>query len=126
MYTLFFTKHSFGKEFFKLTEMSGIDSFFNEAENGMKITSNTDLLINKFSKLKNQSRIERLASFLQILDLIQQSEKTPLSSFVYHKKYTDVEGKRVSIHLRSFSGEHHPRYDRGGRKYDQKCLLPIF
>jgi len=96
MYTLFFTKHSFGKEFFKLTEMSGIDSFFNEAENGMKITSNTDSLINKFSKLKNQSRIERLASFLQILDLIQQSEKTPLSSFVYHKKYTDVEGKRMS------------------------------
>ena len=27
MYTLFFTKHSFGKEFFKLTEMSGIEVF---------------------------------------------------------------------------------------------------
>jgi len=96
MFTLFFTKNSFGKEFFKLTDLSGIDQFFNEAEYGMKITSNSDDLIKMFTRLKNQNRIERLATFLRILDRIQQSDKVPLSSFVYQKKYTEIEGKRMN------------------------------
>ncbi|WP_028374732.1 AraC family transcriptional regulator [Leeuwenhoekiella sp. MAR_2009_132] len=96
MYTLFFTKNSFGNEFFKLTDLSEIDSFFDQSEYGIKVTSYKNKLLKKFNKLKHQNRIERIANLLQILEIILRAEKKPLSSFVYHKKYTEVEGKRMS------------------------------
>jgi AraC-like DNA-binding protein len=96
MLTLFFTKTSFGKDFFSLNDMSSVDDFFKESEYGMKILSNQNKIINQFHKLKNQNKLQRIATFLKILNIIIFSEKTPLSSFVYKKKYTDDEGRRMS------------------------------
>ncbi len=95
MYTLFFTKASFGEDFFELTDLSSTQSFFADAAYGMKITSNQEKIIDIFQKLKGQSKIERIASLLKMLNLILLSEKQPLSSFIYPKKYTDDEGKRM-------------------------------
>jgi AraC-like DNA-binding protein len=96
MYTLFFTKTSFGKDFFSLTDMVGIQGFFKEADYGMKVLSNQKKIIKLFMKLKGQNRIERIASLLKIVNLIIRAQKSPLSSFVYRKKYTDDDGKRMS------------------------------
>lgn len=96
MLTLFFTKTSFGKDFFSLNDMSSVDDFFKASEYGMKILSNQNKIINQFHKLKNQNKLQRIATFLKILNIIIFSEKTPLSSFVYKKKYTDDEGRRMS------------------------------
>lgn len=96
MLTLFFTKISFGKDFFSLNDMSNVDNFFKDSEYGMKILSNQKKIIHHFVKLKKQNKIQRIASFLKIINLIISSEKTPLSSFVYKKKYTDDEGRRMS------------------------------
>lgn len=45
MLTLFFTKTSFGKDFFSLNDMSSVDDFFKESEYGMKILSNHKKII---------------------------------------------------------------------------------
>lgn len=95
MYTLFFTKKSFGKEFFNLTDLSGVQKFFDESEYGMKIKADEEKL-NLFKKLKNQNKIERIASLLLLLNGLIHAEKQPLSSFVYQKRYTEDEGKRMS------------------------------
>lgn len=96
MLTLFFTKTSFGQDFFSLNDMSSVEDFFKDSEYGMKILSNQKKIIHHFIKLKKQNRIQRIASFLKIINIIISSEKTPLSSFVYKKKYTDDEGRRMS------------------------------
>jgi len=96
MLTLFFTKTSFGKDFFSLNDMSSVDDFFKDSEYGMKILSNQTKIIHHFDKLKKQNKIQRIASFLKIINIIINSEKAPLSSFIYRKKYTDDEGRRMS------------------------------
>lgn len=96
MFTLFFTKTSFGKDFFNLTDMSNIHDFFKDSEYGMKILSNQKKITNHFNKLKQQNKIQRIATFFKIINFIIHSETSPLSSFVYRKKYTNDEGKRMS------------------------------
>lgn len=76
--------------------MSAVDDFFKDSEYGMKILSNQKKITHHFNKLKKQNKIQRIASFLKIINIIVSSEKTPLSSFVYKKKYTDDEGRRMS------------------------------
>lgn len=95
MYTLFFTKTSFGKDFFQLTDLIKSTQFFKEAAFGIKVLSHHKEIIDDFTKLKYQNRIERIASLLKILNNIILSKKQALSSFVYKKKYTDDEGKRM-------------------------------
>lgn len=96
MYTLFFTKKSFGEQFFNLPELSKVQNLFEESEYGLKIRPSNKKLYKLFHKLKNKNKIERIASFLMILNILIHSKKQSLSSFVYHKKYTDNEGKRMN------------------------------
>lgn len=96
MYTLFFTKTSFGKEFFTIPDLTNTQAFFKEAEYGIKLLSRQKKIIKHFNRLKRQSKIERIGSLLKIIDSIMEAGKQPLSSFVYRKKYTDDEGKRMS------------------------------
>lgn len=95
MFTLFFTKKSFGKEFFQLNDLADVQQFFNESEYGMKIKADK-ILFKYFNKLKKQNKIERIATLLKILNRLVIYKKQPLSSFIYHKKYTEEEGKRMN------------------------------
>lgn len=96
MYTLFFTEHSFGKDFFRTTDLAELEILFQDAANGIKVLSHRAQLTALFLELKHQNRIERIASLLRIMDLIQKAERTSLSTFVYEKKYTDTDGKRMN------------------------------
>ncbi|GAA4304639.1 AraC family transcriptional regulator [Aestuariibaculum suncheonense] len=96
VYTLFFDRNSFGKHFFDLPDMKIINDFFNDSEYGMKILTRKKKIIKLFLKLKNQNKVQRISSLLRILDHITKAEKTAISSFVYKKKYTDDEGKRMN------------------------------
>ncbi|WP_375580056.1 AraC family transcriptional regulator [Marivirga tractuosa] len=95
MYTLFFTKKSFGKEFFNLTDLTGLQKFFDESEYGMKIKANENNYT-LYNRLKHQNKIERIGSLLFLLNDLIRSKKQALSSFVYRKKYTEDEGKRMN------------------------------
>lgn len=98
MYTLFFTKTSFGKDFFLISDLNEVEDFFSRSTYGMKMNKNENSheIIKIFNELKHQNKINQIASLLTIIDLVTNSETTPLSSFVYRKRYTDDEGKRMS------------------------------
>ncbi|HET8855882.1 MAG TPA: AraC family transcriptional regulator [Salinimicrobium sp.] len=96
MITLFFTRKSFGDDFFNIRDLSELQLFFEESWYGMKILSDKERLIPLFQKLKPLNKIERIAALLEILNMILQSKKVRLSSFVYKKKYTNAEGKRMN------------------------------
>ncbi len=96
MLTLFFAKNSFGKEFFNLTDLKNLKDFFEASRFGIKLVDSQKLVYKKFKKVRDQNRIKRIASLLEILDILIHAEKAPISSFVYKKAYTENEGKRMN------------------------------
>ncbi|TRZ43515.1 AraC family transcriptional regulator [Robertkochia solimangrovi] len=95
MLTLFFTRNSFGRDFFNSPELREMEAFFKESELGLILPASKKLAI-RFNKLHRMNRIKRVASLLNIIDTIMNAKRSKLSTFVYGKKYTDDEGKRMS------------------------------
>ncbi|AUC82541.1 AraC family transcriptional regulator [Lacinutrix sp. Bg11-31] len=95
MLSLFFTKNSFGKDFFNLTALNGIEPFFKQAENGFKVMSHKDIMCTHFLKLKDATPISRFIILLELLKLTSNANFESLSSFIYDKKLSEIEGKRM-------------------------------
>ncbi len=95
MLTLFFTRNSFGKDFFELEETSETHSFFDRLKNGFKIESNKAILAQLFLSLKEQSKMQRFISLLEIIRSMSNSETSILSNKVFDKRFSVNEGKRM-------------------------------
>ena len=66
MLTLFFTKESFGENFFELEELSEVRLFFKRITNGFKVTSHLQAIQEAFLSLKGSSKLERFVILLNI------------------------------------------------------------
>jgi AraC-like DNA-binding protein len=95
MVTLFFTRTAFGEHFFELTELRELRLFFKKAEHGFKVSPKSKKFENLFFQLETNSKLQRFIICLQVLKRLSTSKYQPLSSFIYDKKYTDTEGKRM-------------------------------
>ncbi|NAS29726.1 helix-turn-helix domain-containing protein [Flavobacteriaceae bacterium R38] len=95
MLTLFFKKDSFGPDFFELGELNELQQLLKKIENGFKVMSLHSKIIQNFEQLKAASKLDRFIIFLNILKLLSKVKHEALSSFIYEKKYTDLEGKRM-------------------------------
>ncbi len=96
MVSLFFSKESFGVDFFNLSDFETLQYFFNKSEFGFKVNSYHEEIKSLFLKINNASKLTRFILFLEILQLINASITRPLSSFINRKNYSDNEGKRLS------------------------------
>ncbi len=96
MQTLFFTKTSFGERFFELGDFTEIQQIFSISESGGILTSNKEEVLKLFLSLKKASNLERFILFLKIVNELLKAEIKPLSTFIYPRKYSDNEGKRMS------------------------------
>ncbi|WP_062054612.1 AraC family transcriptional regulator [Aquimarina longa] len=97
MISIFFTKKSFGDDFFKLREFSHLSNFFDAISYGVKVILEKEALKKEFLKIqKTKNRLERFIIFLQILRLFYVAEVRTLSSSIVKKKYTDSDGKRIA------------------------------
>jgi len=95
MISLFFTKNSFGKNFFALDDFKELNSFFKKSISGFKLLSNQKKIQKRFLSLQKATNLERFIGLFDILKLIKKSKTQALADFVYPKKYTDNEGKRM-------------------------------
>lgn len=95
MLTLFFSKDAFGTSFFELEELSELKSFFKKVDYGFKVSTKSKPLETFFLKLSESSKLQRFIILLEVLKTLSKSRTQPLSSFIYDKKYTDSEGKRM-------------------------------
>lgn len=95
MLTLFLTEHSFGESFFNLEELKDVQLFFERSKYGFKPQSHIEEMKNLFLKLEKASKLNRFIILLQLLNCMVKSDYTSLSSFVYDKKYSLVEGDRM-------------------------------
>ena len=95
MISLFFTEQSFGKDFFSLDDFKELNSFFKKSLSGFKLISNQQKIQERFLSLQKASNLERFIGLFDILKIIKKSKTQALADFVYPKKYTDNEGKRM-------------------------------
>ncbi|WKD85952.1 Transcriptional activator NphR [Polaribacter huanghezhanensis] len=96
MQTLFFTKTSFGEHFFELGDFKEIQQIFTMSASGGILTSNKNVVLELFQQLKKASNLQRFILFLTIIRELLKADIQPLSTFIYPKKYSDNEGKRMS------------------------------
>ena len=95
MSSLFFTKSSFGNNFFELGEFENIKPFFETSKYGFKIIDHKADAYNLYSKLEKASKLKRFIILLELLDITLRSEIHILSSLSYKKSYSDHEGERM-------------------------------
>jgi AraC-like DNA-binding protein len=95
MLTLFFTETSFGKDFFNLEELTELQIFFKRAKNGFKVTSNQNRIMLLFKELETATKFERFIILLNLLKLFSISRHKSLSTFIYEKNFSFVEGERM-------------------------------
>nr|WP_306462206.1 AraC family transcriptional regulator [Flavobacterium cupreum] len=95
MRTLFFTFTSFGKDFFALPTFKNIHPILESSKNGFIIHNAPKKVVKYFKKLKKADPYSRFILFLDILKWLSTAENEPLSNYLYHKKITDNEGKRM-------------------------------
>ena len=95
MLTLFFTEQSFGESFFNIEELKDILPFFERSKYGFKLQSNIVEASGLFFQLQKSTKLNQFVILLQLLNLMVDSDYTSLSSFVYDKKYSLVEGDRM-------------------------------
>lgn len=95
MINLFFTKQSFGDTFFDLEELKEIQPFFNRSKFGFKLESKISDAQDLFLQLNEASKLNKFLVLLKLLSLMVSADYTSLSSFVYDKKYSVLEGDRM-------------------------------
>ncbi len=95
MLSLFFTKTSFGEHFFDMEELRELRLFFKKASHGFKITSSKKVMTNLFLKLNDATKFERFIILMELLKIASKANYKSLSSYVYERKYNDIEGKRM-------------------------------
>ena len=95
MISLFFTKNSFGNDFFQLEELKELQKFFKRSKHGFKVATKQKQLKELFLQLENVSKLNRFIILLQLLKIASTTNYKSLSSFIYDKKYSDNEGHRM-------------------------------
>lgn len=95
MLTLFFLKDAFGASFFELEELRELKPFFKKVAYGFRASSKSKKLATYFLQLSKSSKLQCFIILLEVLKTLSKSKTQSLSSFIYDKKYTDSEGKRM-------------------------------
>lgn len=95
MYTLFFTKESFGENFFHLLELQPVSGFFDKAQNGFKVLENQDQLGFYIKDMENSNRFERFLGLLNLLNKLCEIPSENLSVLAPNKVRSLDEGERL-------------------------------
>ncbi|TLP76777.1 helix-turn-helix domain-containing protein [Maribacter sp. ACAM166] len=97
MVTVFFTKSTFGTDFFNLPYFKELKHFFYNSNSGFKVLSQRHEISKTILKLSLQEKLERFVSFLGLLDHLGKVEMEPLSKFIYSKTLSSTEGERLQV-----------------------------
>ncbi|MEP2281383.1 AraC family transcriptional regulator [Maribacter sp.] len=95
MLSVFFTKNSFGTNFFELPYLKDLDSFIISSSGGFKVTSNKKHIAQQLLEIKSQQKLKLFISFLELLEELSKANKEPLSKFIYSKTLSSTDGERL-------------------------------
>ena len=95
MISIFFTKSSFGNEFFKIPEMESIQPFFKRSLAGFKIIAVDQEIGSSMLRIGVQDKYSKFLTFLTLLRQLARQEYQVLTGFVYAKNLSLNEGNRL-------------------------------
>ena len=95
MISLFFTRDSFGTDFFDLADIEEIHGFFDLANDGFRLLSDKKAVSDLLLKFPEQDKLTRFTNLLLLLKMLCKSEREVLTSFVYPKKIGNRDGQRL-------------------------------
>lgn len=107
MLTLFFSRDSFGRDFFEMDELKDLRRLLNGLGGGIRLLTQKDIIKNRFERLKKETKLGRFILFLDIMKLITESEKEVLTTFIHSKKYSEDQGARMSAVMQLALNEFH-------------------
>ena len=105
MKTIFFNKTLFSVELVRFPELAGLIPMIEASNAGIHFTQHQHqlgALINEFGK---EDAINRVILFLRILKLMSTTATKRLSTFIYSRNYSELEGKRMSS-VMNYTVEH--------------------
>ena len=97
MISLFFTRDSFGTDFFDLADIEEIHGFFDLANDGFRLLSDKKAVSDLLLKFPEQDKLTRFTNLLLLLKMLCKSEREVLTSFVYPKKIGNRDGQRLQV-----------------------------
>ena len=97
MVTLFFTKDTFGKEFFGLSDLSEIRPFFISVQEGFQLVSSQNEIAQLFKAFPEASKTTRVYLFIELLQQLVLADKKSLTSFTYPKEIGSLAGNRMQV-----------------------------
>lgn len=97
MISLFFTNETFGKDFFKLSDLKEIKTFFEIIADGFRPLSGQNEIARLMNQFPKASKLSRIVLFLQLLKLSCDIEKKPLTDFIYPKQTGLLAGERLQV-----------------------------
>lgn len=97
MISLFFTKSSFGNDFFNLADLAEIQSFFALSNDGFTLINNKKVVKDIMIEMPSQDKLMRFIQLLRLLKLLCHSERHVLTKFIYPKKIGSRDGQRLQV-----------------------------
>ncbi len=97
MISLFFTNETFGKDFFELSDLKEIKTFFEIIADGFRPLSDQNEIARLMHQFPKASKLSRILLFLQLLKLSCDIEKKPLTDFIYPKQTGLLAGERLQV-----------------------------
>jgi AraC-like DNA-binding protein/quercetin dioxygenase-like cupin family protein len=97
MISLFFTRDSFGTDFFNLADIEEIHWFFDIANDGFRLLSDKEAVHDLLITLPEQDKLTRFINLLILIKKLCKAEREVLTSFVYPKKIGNRDGQRLQV-----------------------------
>lgn len=107
--SIFFSKEAFGELFFRLPELSKINSFLNKAERGLRVLGGRKKIISeKVIDIRNRKGFDRLLLLFSILqDLANHKEMESLSRTSFSSKSNELQSEKISRILQFIMDNYH-------------------
>ncbi len=97
MISLFFTRDSFGTDFFDLADIEEIRSFFEIADDGFRLLSDKMKVLESMIDFQELDKLTRFTNLLHLLKILCKAEREVLTTYVYPKKIGNRDGQRLQV-----------------------------
>ncbi|MFT5858167.1 MAG: AraC-like DNA-binding protein [Flavobacteriaceae bacterium] len=107
--SLFFDKHSFGHEFFRLPELENLHAFLNRTQRGLRFSKSVSVsIVSLLLTMEQQTGLDRLINLLKVLQIVSNTKAYEyLASASQFDSYNEKEGKRMNQIFQFTMQEYH-------------------
>jgi len=107
MQTIFFTKDSFGTDFFETEELRSTKKLFKHAEMGYMVRDTDGQIANLFDSIWTANKLDRFILFIKLLGVLSKGTHQLLAPTAPVKAYSENEGKRMRKVI-EYTLQHYP------------------